>query len=76
MVSTVVVHDLNPLYQNVLDWLEGADEFAYVYRWNDRMVCRLALNKLKGPAKVWYRGLQIRIFRWEDWKQLLLKFYM
>lgn len=56
-ITSSIVPDFNPLYQNVKEWLEMVDEFKYLYKWDDKTVCHLALNKLRGPAETWYRGL-------------------
>lgn len=69
--STSIIDEYNPLLNNITEWLAAVDEFAFIYGWNDRTTCHLALNKLRGPAEVWYRALPTRIFTWAEWKTLL-----
>lgn len=69
--STKIIKEFNPISKDVTEWLEAVDEFAYIYGWNDRTTCHLALSKLKGPAEVWYRALPTRIFTWSEWKEML-----
>mgnify|MGYP005985539155 FL=1 len=50
-----VIGEFNPLCHNIEEWLDSVDEFAYIYRWDDKTTRHLTLNKLAGPAEVWYR---------------------
>lgn len=58
-VSFEIIQQFNPLFQNVNEWLDATDEFAFIYGWNDRTTAHVALRKLRGPAEKWYRGLPI-----------------
>lgn len=70
-ITNTTIPEFNPLHQNIQDWLNVVDEFMFLYQWNDKTVCHLALNKLRSPAEVWYRGLNTHIFSWSEWKQML-----
>lgn len=68
-----IVPEFNPLHDNITTWLHAIDEYAVIYNWSDRVICHLALSKLRGPANVWYQGLPTRIFTWPEWKAMLLE---
>ncbi|XP_018325107.1 uncharacterized protein LOC108736973 [Agrilus planipennis] len=70
-ISRNIISDFKPLIHNLSDWLHSVDEFANMYGWSDMVTSYLALNKLKGPVEIWYRGLPTRMFRWLEWKDLL-----
>ena len=70
-----IIEDFNPIDQNVDHWLKAVDEFAYLHNWSDQVICHLALEKLRGPAETWYRGLPTRLFTWPEWKDLLTQYF-
>lgn len=72
-IATNIIGEFNPANQNVREWIDAIDEYAIIYKWNDRTICHLALTKLRGAADVWYRGLPSRIFTWSEWKDLLIQ---
>jgi hypothetical protein len=77
-----VIEPFDPRHHNIEEWLDAIDEFKAIYDWDDRTTSHFALNKLSGPAEVWYRGLPSRVFSWDQWReklsasQISLKHYM
>jgi hypothetical protein len=67
-----VIEPFDPRHHNIEEWLDAVDEFKAIYDWDDRTTSHLALNKLSGPAEVWYRGLPSRVFSWDQWRGKLL----
>jgi hypothetical protein len=67
-----VIEPFDPRHHNIEEWLDAIDEFKAIYDWDDRTNSHFALNKLSGPAEVWYRGLPSRVFSWDQWREKLL----
>lgn len=78
-VSTLnnIIPDFDPLEDNINAWLNIIKSYAQTFAWSDETTRFQALNKLKGPAKVWYDSLlrtdvQWPLWQWKDWKSKLL----
>jgi hypothetical protein len=67
-----VIEPFDPRHHNIEEWLDAVDEFKAIYDWDDRTTSHLTLNKLSGPAEVWYRGLPSRVFSWDQWRENFL----
>ncbi|XP_063627036.1 uncharacterized protein LOC134798603 [Cydia splendana] len=71
-----MIPEFNPLNDDVCAWLNIIMNYARTFSWKDEMIRFQALNKLKGPAKVWYDSL-LRTdctwpsWKWEDWNRKL-----
>ncbi|XP_064211625.1 uncharacterized protein LOC135265647 [Tribolium castaneum] len=75
-VTSNLIAEFNPITDNVSDWLDSVDEYAEIYQWDEKTTIHLALNKLRGPAADWYRGLPSRIFAWLQWKEMLIQNFL
>ncbi|KAL1472068.1 hypothetical protein MTO96_039561 [Rhipicephalus appendiculatus] len=49
-------------------WIRRVEDLAEVYRWTDRVTSCHALEKLHGPAKMWYDSLLSVNKTWPEWK--------
>ncbi|EFA11803.1 Retrovirus-related Pol polyprotein from transposon 297-like Protein [Tribolium castaneum] len=59
-VTSNLVAEFNPITDN----------------WDEKTTIHLALNKLRGPAADWFRGLPSRIFAWLQWKEMLIQNFL
>lgn len=71
-VRDVDITDFNPMFHNIDEWISKIEEYSNIYKWSDTNICHLAVNKLKGPAEVWYKSLQSIPKSWFEWKTLLV----
>jgi len=71
VINNKIIDEFNPVNNDIVEWINAVDEYAFINNWNDQVTCHLALSKLRGSAETWYRGLPTRIFAWVEWKDLL-----
>lgn len=72
-VSDCDIPEFDPFKDDVLVWTKKVDEHADIYKWEDKYISHLAINKLKGSAKIWFQSLREIPRTWNDWKNILVK---
>ncbi|KAK9738719.1 hypothetical protein QE152_g9632 [Popillia japonica] len=61
-----------PNSSNASQWIAAAENLANIFKWDNRTLLFNAITKLNGAAKMWFEGIQRKIYDWESFKQQLL----
>lgn len=67
------INEFNPSQDEVRDWISKINKLSIIYGWDDAYICHLAINKLRGPAEMWYKTLTVVPRTWTEWTELLTK---
>ncbi|GLV38552.1 hypothetical protein CBL_05092 [Carabus blaptoides fortunei] len=59
--------------QDILKWINKIDELRNIFNWSDEITSYYAMEKLRGLASTWYKGLTSIKFTWEAWKDKLIR---
>lgn len=61
--------------QNIEVWLHKVNEYARIYKWEDRQTSHYATQKLAGTAKSWLLSLPSLDFTWTEWQSKLRRVF-
>jgi hypothetical protein len=59
--------------QNASDWVRKVDDLMSFYNWDERIVVKMATNRLRGNARKWYDSLPSPCLKWREMKCLIIK---
>lgn len=57
---------------NALQWVAAAENLANIFKWDKKTLLFNAITKLSGAAKMWFEGVQQKVYDWDSFKQQLI----